>query len=568
MASQAMLWFFLTVARKRTALGRLVLLVGLLGPAFGQAQPAAKQGTPREALETHLNFLRPEYQNNRAQRRTYTGLAAKVFDNPDLPEDLRNDRRRRAQMLKEIYEGLGKYIDLEQVPDDPNYRDTTYSYGNVYLVATHLGYDITLEKVAGRWYYSKETVENIPVLYGAVFIIDTQQLFGINLFDPPETFLHITAWQYAGLAALGLSLFLAFKLLGWLLVSLPCRWMRHRGRSQAAQDLYDLLARPLVLFMLLAAARLLLPALQLPIQITRYLYPFLYVLLVWQLTRAAYHLINLVGNYFVASSGRWALPVDPQLGVLIKRVLRILVVMAGAIYLMQYLGVNVAGVIAGLSIGGIAIALAAQDTLKNFFGSLMIFLDRPFKVGDWIIGDKLEGEVENIGFRSTQIRTFANSLTTVPNGRLADMTIDNMGARSYHRFLTTIAIAYHTPPDLIEAFIEGLREIVRRQSQVRQDNWQIALYNFGESAWQIRYSAYIITNDVQEEINIREGLIMRNLRLAEHLGVALAYPTTTLHVASLPGQPPVAPPPAARRDYLDKMRAFLDQDLAKGFEDD
>jgi MscS family membrane protein len=549
-------------------LGGLALALWWLGPARVLAQPAAKQNTPREALETHLNFLRPEYQNNRAQRRTYTGLAAKVFDNPELPEDLRNDRRRRAQMLKEIYEGLGKYIDLEQVPDDPNYRDTTYNYGNVYLVASHLGYDITLEKVAGRWYYSKETVQNIPVLYGAVFIIDTQELFGINLFDPPETFLHITAWQYAGLAALGLLLYLVYRLFCWLFIALPRRLLLRRGRSEAAREQYAALARPLVLFVVLAAARLLLPGLQLPIEITRYLYPLLYVLLIWQLTRAVYNLVDTVGNYVVANSTRWALPVDSQLGILIKRVLRILVVTTGAIYLMQYLGVNVAGVIAGLSIGGIAIALAAQDTLKNVFGSLMIFLDRPFKVGDWIIGDKIEGEVENIGFRSTQIRTFSNSLTTVPNGRLADMTIDNMGLRSYHRFLTTIAIAYHTPPDLIEAFVEGLREIVRRRSQVRQDNWQIALYNFGESAWQIRYSVYIVTNDVLEEIKIREELIMRNLRLAEHLGVQLAYPTTTLHVASLPGQPLPAPPVATRTDYLDKMRAFLDQEVAKGFEDD
>src|SRR5690606_33156269 len=113
-------------------------------------------------------------------------------------------------------------------------------------------------------------------------------------------------------------------------------------------------------------------------------------------------------------------------------------VIMGGLFILQNLNVNVASLLAGLGIGGLAFALAAKDTLANFFGSIMIFSDRPFQVGDWVkIGDA-EGIVEEVGFRSSRIRTFYDSLLSIPNGKIVDTPIDNYGARVYRRTFTTL----------------------------------------------------------------------------------------------------------------------------------
>jgi MscS family membrane protein len=533
----------------------LGLGLGLSGPLAAQE---AKQGTPREALETHLKFLQPEFQNSRAKRRAYLNLSAKVMANPDLPLET-EDRRRRAQMLKEIYEGLGKYMDYERITDNPNHTDSTFDNPNTFLVVSHLGYDVALEKVGKNWYYSKETIAKIPSLYSAVFLFDPQATFGIDLFDPPQTFLLVTAWQYAGLAALGLVLLVLYLVLHLLLLRWPTNRLKKRGYSTKAEEFYVALVRPLIMFVVLVGGRYLLPILQLPIEITRYLYPLLHVLMVVQLTRTVYNLVNVLGYYTEKRSGNWAVPVDQQLAVLIKRIFRIMVVIAGGAYLLQYLGLNITSVVAGLSLGGLALALAAQDTLKNVFGSLMIFMDKPFKVGDWIIGDKIEGEVESVGFRSTRVRTFQNSLTSVPNGKIADMTIDNMGMRNFHRFLTTISVTYDTPAHLLERYVEAMREVVRRHPLTIKDNFQIFIFNFGDSAIQLRYSVYIGVNEVLEEMAVRQELMLHNIRLAEVLGVRFAFPTTTVHVESTPDQPAMLRSRTNESDHAQKIKEYLAQ---------
>jgi len=534
----------------------VVLLLTWLALAQPLAAQEAKQGNPREALETHLKFLQPEYQNSRAKRRTYLNLSAKVLANPEAPIDA-EDRRRRAQMLKEIYEGLGKYIDYEKISNNPNYTDSTFENSSTFLVVSHLGYDVRLEKLGKNWYYSKETIENIPRLYNTIFLFDPQRSFGIDLFDPPQTFLLVTAWQYVGLGALGLLLALIYLLLHLLLLRLPTIGLTKKGHASFAEEFYKALARPLIMSLILAVARYLLPILQLPIEISRYLYPLLHVLIVVQLTRAIYNLVNVIGYYTEKRSNNWAVPVDQQLAVLIKRIFRIVVVIAGVAYLLQYIGLNVTSVVAGLSLGGLALALAAQDTLKNVFGSLMIFMDKPFKVGDWIIGEKIEGVVESVGFRSTRVRTFQNSLTTVPNGKIADMTIDNMGMRQYHRFLTTVSVTYDTPAHLLEIFTEAMREIVRRHPLTIKDNFQIFVYNFGDSAILIRYSVYVGVNEILEELAVRQELMLHNIRLAEALGVRFAFPTTTVHLESTPTQPATQAPMTAADMYAQKVEAYL-----------
>ncbi|MEN0110024.1 MAG: mechanosensitive ion channel domain-containing protein [Planctomycetota bacterium] len=195
--------------------------------------------------------------------------------------------------------------------------------------------------------------------------------------------------------------------------------------------------------------------------------------------------------------------------------------------------------IGGLGIGGIAIALASQETLANFVGSLALLLDRPFEVGDWIVSDGVEGEVEQLGFRSTRVRTGPNSQVTVPNSKLAAANVDNLGRRRYRRYLAHVGLEYGTPTERIEAFCEGVRELIRRHPHTRKDFYAAYFNGFGASSLDIIVVAFFEAPDWATELRERHRLLADIARLAESLGVSFAFPTQTVHLHR--GDAPPAP---------------------------
>ena len=121
-------------------------------------------------------------------------------------------------------------------------------------------------------------------------------------------------------------------------------------------------------------------------------------------------------------------------------------------------------------------------TVKNFFGSLTLVMDRPFEVGDWVLIDDVEGSVEEVGFRSTRVRTFYQSVISLPNSKLLTAVVDNMGARRFRRWTTKLGVTYDTPPDTLDAFCEGLRELVRQHPHTRKDYFHVYVVGFAESS--------------------------------------------------------------------------------------
>jgi MscS family membrane protein len=181
-----------------------------------------------------------------------------------------------------------------------------------------------------------------------------------------------------------------------------------------------------------------------------------------------------------------------------------------------------------MGIGGLAIALAAKDTVGNVFGSLAILFDRPFEIGDWVTIGDVDGTVEKVGIRSTRIRTFYNSLITVPNSVIINATIDNYGQRRFRRIRIFLGITYDTPPDKIEAFCEGIREVIRQHPYTRKDYYHVYLNNFSESSLDILLYCFQECPDWSTELRERQRLFLDILRLAKHLGVEFAFPTQTL----------------------------------------
>jgi MscS family membrane protein len=169
-------------------------------------------------------------------------------------------------------------------------------------------------------------------------------------------------------------------------------------------------------------------------------------LLVYELDRFAQREDNMLDSTFVQ---------------MMRLIARVVVIVIGAIYLLRaFSGKPLSALLAGLGIGGLAVALAAQDTLKNFFGSIMIMLDKPFNVGQRVLVEGIDGVVENIGFRSTRVRTLTGHLVTVPNEKMAANSVENVGRRPSIRRLTNITITYDTPPQKVERALEIIREIL------------------------------------------------------------------------------------------------------------
>jgi MscS family membrane protein len=160
----------------------------------------------------------------------------------------------------------------------------------------------------------------------------------------------------------------------------------------------------------------------------------------------------------------------------------------------------------------------------------MVLLDRPFQVGDWVLVGDVEGTVEELGFRSTRIRTFYNSLITLPNSNLIGSAVDNLGARRYRRWSTTIGVVYATPAELLDAFCEGIRELVRRHPYTRRDYYHVYVNDFGPDAVRIMLYVFFDAPDWATELRERHRLAVDIVRLAGELGVSFAFPTRTVHL--------------------------------------
>jgi len=242
---------------------------------------------------------------------------------------------------------------------------------------------------------------------------------------------------------------------------------------------------------------------------------------------------------------------------LLRKTLKTFVIIIGTLFILDNLNIPILPLLTGLSIGGLAFALAAQDTIKNFFGSVMIFIDKPFQVGDWITTNNVDGTVEEVGFRSSRIRTFRNSLIYVPNGKLADNTIDNHGLRKYRRFYTQIAITYDTPPDLIEVFVKGLREIVENHPHTWKENYHVYFNDMAASSLNIMFYIFFKVPSWGQELNARHEVLMSIMKLGNEIGINFAFPTQTLHIENLPGQPSLSPSYMSVEDAEQKMNTHL-----------
>lgn len=232
---------------------------------------------------------------------------------------------------------------------------------------------------------------------------------------------------------------------------------------------------------------------------------------------------------------------DDQLVPILNNFFTGLVIVIGVFKLLNLFGVDTTTLIAGATIGGLAFALASQDTVKNLIGTIMIFLDKPFHIDDWIEAGEVVGTVERVGFRSTRVRAADTSVYQIPNSKLSEIVINNKGLRLYRRYNTNLGLRYDTPPELIEAFVNGVRKIVIEHPETRSDSYNVEFTGFGDSALLIMVNVYFKSLAWGVEQSSKHRLHIAIIKLAAELGVEFAFPSSTVIIEQFPDKSNLSP---------------------------
>ncbi len=210
--------------------------------------------------------------------------------------------------------------------------------------------------------------------------------------------------------------------------------------------------------------------------------------------------------------------------------IRIFIIILGVISVLQEWGYNVSGFLASMGLVGMALALAAKDTAANLFGSLVIFIDKPFKVGDWIKTSQVEGVIEIIGIRSTKVRTFAQALVTVPNATLANSAILNWSAMGKRRIKMNVGLTYDTSGEVVEDIVQDIKIMLKNHKDIHQDTIHIYFSDFASSSLNIFCYYFTKTTNWGEFMRVREDTYLKIMKIVEKNGSSFAFPTQTLHI--------------------------------------
>jgi MscS family membrane protein len=196
----------------------------------------------------------------------------------------------------------------------------------------------------------------------------------------------------------------------------------------------------------------------------------------------------------------------------------------------QNLGYSVSGLLGALGVGGLAMALAAKDTLANLFGGATILIDRPFRPGDWITLPGADGTVEEIGLRSTRIRTFAKTLVSIPNSNLANATVENHSLMPKRRIKFTVGVTYSTTPDQMRTLVQRIEDYLRGNADISQEFLMVKFTAFGPSSLDILVYCFTVTTDWVQHLQARQDVQLAVMDMVDDLGLSIAFPTQTVHL--------------------------------------
>jgi MscS family membrane protein len=521
-------WGAVRVAATRLLLGTgALLLAGAQGARAEEPSPvpvSAAEAAPESPRAAVTDFLVLCGEGRYAEAARYLALDERQKGRgPELA------RRLKAVLDRNLW------VDLDALSPDPA--------GNV-SDGLPVGID-EIGKIPGRgnpapvrlmraregssllWAFTPETVGRVDRWYGVLGDRWLRERLPDFMFRPAS--LGLAWWQWAALPILLLLSWAIGRFLGWVTIRSLTR-LGARTRATWDDTLIQQLAAPAVLAWTIVAAQLLSVHLDLypPAQavVDEALGALGFAAVFWALWRG----IGVGGEAMRSAS--WAAgspPAQSALSIGI-RFARVAVVALGAVAALTRLGYPVGGLVAGLGLGGLAFALAAQKTVENLFGSLSLAIDAPFRVGDFVKVDDFVGTIEVLGLRSTRIRTLDRTLVTIPNGRLAEMRLESYSARDRMRLACTVGLVYATSASQMRRVLEGLEATLRAHPMIWPDAVVVRFKEFAASSLDIEIMAWFTTANWAEFQLIRQEVLLQFMEVVEGAETSFAFPTRTLHV--------------------------------------
>jgi len=347
-----------------------------------------------------------------------------------------------------------------------------------------------------------------------------------------QTLLGISVGRYSAAFAILIAALIAKQVLAHLFARIifPAA---ARSRTEYDDQFLKSLQKPAEFLVIIAGLFLAVQVLRLPedpVNVRRFAYAVLKILVTFDVAWLFFNMVSLLETWL----GKWVVrtesTLDDHLLPFIRKSLRAFIVFLAAIMAIQNLGYSISGLLASLGIGGLAVALAARDTLSNIFGSFMIILDRPFSMGDWIKAGDLEGTVEEVGFRSTKIRTFAKTQITVPNNVIANMALDNFSRMPKRRIKLTVGVTYETTPEQMRKAVEEIRGMLKGHSAIDQDFMLVHFTDFGPSSLDILVYCFTRTTIWADYLEAREDVCLKIMDILEGIGLEIAFPSRSIYM--------------------------------------
>ena len=267
-----------------------------------------------------------------------------------------------------------------------------------------------------------------------------------------------------------------------------------------------------------------------PVDVARLVAGGLMVALGVAVTWLVFRLLDTASRAASRAAEKTETQLDDQIIPMARKTLKVFAAIVLAVLVIDRLGYSVASLITGLGIGGLAMALASKDTLANFFGSVIIFTDQPFHVGDWIIIGELEGIVEEVGLRTTRIRRFDRALATVPNQAFTNTTIVNHSSRTTRKIRCILGLTYETSPEQLEQLVERIREMLTQMPMLDPESHLVYFQEVADSSLNIVVQGFCLTTDYPAFMAVQQELLLGILKLVEAQGLEIAFPSRTVYL--------------------------------------
>jgi len=248
---------------------------------------------------------------------------------------------------------------------------------------------------------------------------------------------------------------------------------------------------------------------------------------------AAFGFYNLTGSYDLLQNDLekiFGLEIDKILMPFLSKVFKVIIAALALTIVAQEWDYDVNSFIAGLGLGGLAFALAAKDTVSNIFGGIVIITDKPFSIGDWVQTPSVEGTIEDINFRSTKIRTFAQAVVTVPNATLANEPVTNWTRMGIRRITFKLGVTYSTPREKLQKCVENIRSMLESHPEIHKDFILVRFDSFNESSLDIFLYFFTNTTNWAVYLKIKEDINFRIMEILEAEGVSVAFPSTSIYL--------------------------------------